>query len=108
MGTRVLHRCGGGSATTLGLSCRGMSRDWWFYVPWGRKINAGVSFEGRRLSSKLSVLELVGPLICLAAAPDMVRGRPVRIWVDNIGSVKIWQKGYSIAGAALFARRWCR
>ena len=85
----------GGSATTVGLGCGGVSRDWWFYVPWGRKINAGVSFEGRRLSSKLSALELVGPLICLAAAPDMVRGRPVRIWVDNIGSVKIWQKGYS-------------
>ena len=64
-------------------------------MPWGRKINAGVSFEGRRLSSKLSALELVGPLICLSAAPDMVRERPVRIWVDNIGSVKIWQKGYS-------------
>ena len=85
----------GGSATTVGLGCGGVSRDWWFYVPWGRKINAGVSFEGRWLSSKLSALELVGPLICLAAAPDLVRERPVRIWVDNIGSVKIWQKGYS-------------
>ena len=72
-----------------------MSSYRWFHVPWGRKIIAGVSFEGRRLSSKLSALELVGQLICLSAAPDMVRERPVRIWADNIGSGKIWQKGYS-------------
>ena len=30
-----------GSATTVGLGCGGVSRNWWFYVPWGRKINAG-------------------------------------------------------------------
>ena len=30
-------------------------------------------------------------LVC--GAPDKVRGKPVRIMVDNAGSVAIWQKG---------------
>ena len=85
----------GGSVATVGLGCGGVSLDWWFYLPWGRKINSGVAYLGRKLSSKMSALELVGPLVCVAADPDMVRGMPVRIWVDNIGSVKIWKKGYS-------------
>ena len=85
----------GGSVATVGLGCGCVSLDWWFYLPWGRKINSGVAYLGRKLSSKMSALELVGPLVCVAADPDMVRGVPVRIWVDNIGSVKIWKKGYS-------------
>ena len=43
----------------------------------------------------MSALELVGPLICVAAGYDICRGRAVRIWVDNAGSVAIWKKGYS-------------
>ena len=43
----------------------------------------------------MSALELVGPLVCLASEPDLVRAAPIRIWVDNIGSVRIWRKGYS-------------
>jgi hypothetical protein len=43
----------------------------------------------------MSALELVGPLICLAALPQYVAKRNVIIHVDNIGSVTIWQKGYS-------------
>ena len=85
----------GGSAGTVGLGCGGVSRDWWFYLPWGRKINTGVKYKGRKLSGKMSALELVGPLVCLASEPDLVRAAPIRIWVDNIGSVRIWRKGYS-------------
>ena len=43
----------------------------------------------------MSALELVGPLVCVCADPDLVRCRAIRIWVDNIGSVRIWRKGYS-------------
>ena len=85
----------GGSTSYLGAGCGGVSGDWWFYLPWGRKINTGVSYRGRRLAGKMSALELVGPLVCVCADPDMVRCRAIRIWVDNIGSVRIWRKGYS-------------
>ena len=30
-----------------------------------------------------------------AAAHELVRGRHLTVWVDNAGSVAIWQKGYS-------------
>ena len=51
--------------------------------------------DGGKLGRKLSALELVGPLICVAAGNGWCRNRPVRIWVDNAGSVLIWEKGYS-------------
>jgi hypothetical protein len=69
---------------------------WWFHVVWPAIINRGdVATDGKRLSRKMSALELVGPLVCVAAAPDLCRGTPMRIWVENAGSVHIWQKGYS-------------
>jgi hypothetical protein len=86
----------GGTLESIGRGCGGVSGTWWFYVPWPRKINCGVrAMDGKKLSRKLSALELVGPLICVAAAADKCRDQPVRIWVDNMGSVKIWKKGYS-------------
>ena len=85
----------GGSGATVGLGCGGVSGSWWFYVPWGRKINTGVKWKGSKLSQKMSALELVGPLICVAGGYERVRNRPVRILVDNSGSVHIWRKGYS-------------
>jgi hypothetical protein len=51
--------------------------------------------DGRQLRKKLSALELVGPLICIASAARKCRSKPVRIWVDDAGSVAIWKKGYS-------------
>jgi len=53
------------------------------------------SLDGKKLSKKLSALELVGPLACLASGAEWCRGRALRFWVDNSGSVRIWQKGYS-------------
>lgn len=50
---------------------------------------------GKRIGRKLTALELVGPLALVCGAPDMVRGKPGRIMVDNAGSVAIWQKDYS-------------
>ena len=47
------------------------------------------------MAGKMSALELVGPLMCVCEEPDLVRCRAIQIWVDNIGSVRIWGKGYS-------------
>jgi hypothetical protein len=86
----------GGSLSSLGHGSGGHSGPWWFYVPWGHRINCGMrGHDGKRFSRKLSALELVGPLICVAAASHLCRLRPVRVWVDNAGSVGIWRKGYS-------------
>ena len=92
----VFTDAAGGTLEAGGRGCGGVSEEWWFYVPWSRKINAGVrAADGKKLSRKMSALELVGPLVAVAAAPDRWRRRPIRIWVDNAGSVRIWQKGYS-------------
>ena len=40
-------------------------------------------------------MELVGPLLAVAAGHKWSRGRHIRVWVDNFGSVQIWKKGYS-------------
>jgi hypothetical protein len=86
----------GGSMLSIGQGTGGIGPNFWFMVPWGRKINSSMrAADGKQLRKKLSALELVGPLICVAAGAAICRGRPVRIWVDNAGSVAIWRKGYS-------------
>jgi hypothetical protein len=86
----------GGTTSSPGHGCGGVGPNSWFYVPWSNKINRGVkSVDGKKLSRKMSALELVGPLVVIAAAFRLCRNSPVRIWVDNIGSVRIWEKGYS-------------
>jgi len=60
------------------------------------KVNCGVkAADGKKLSRKLSALELVGPLAAITAGGGWAAGKFVRIWVDNAGSVQIWKKGYS-------------
>jgi hypothetical protein len=86
----------GGSLISTGHGAGGHSGEFWFYAPWGHRINCGMrGHDGKRFSRKLSALELVGPLICIAAGRHLCRRRPIRIWVDNAGSVGIWRKGYS-------------
>jgi hypothetical protein len=86
----------GGSLSGPGRGTGIVSHSWWAYVPWPRKINCGVrAADGKKLSRKLSALELVGPLIWISAGHLWCRNRPTRCWVDNIGSVRIWHKGYS-------------
>jgi hypothetical protein len=86
----------GGSGLSPGHGTGGIGGKFWFLVPWGKKINTGVrDKDGKRLSRKLSALELVGPLICISADQYNCSNRPVRIWVDNSGSVAVWRKGYS-------------
>jgi len=85
----------GGSRHSPGLGCGGVSPGWWFFLHWGKEINGETVFEGRRLGQKLSALELVGPLVCVSSNIEKIRNRPIRIFVDNSGSVNIWRKGYS-------------
>ena len=69
---------------------------WWAFSPWSAKINrGGMGPSSRKLGRMMSALELVGPLLVVAAGYQWCRNTPVRIWVDNAGSVFIWKKGYS-------------
>jgi hypothetical protein len=73
-----------------------MLANWWYYIPWARRINAGGwRVDGKKVGLKLSALELIGPLVVVAAAADICRGRPLQVWVDNAGSVEVYRKGYS-------------
>ena len=86
----------GGTALAMGAGCGAVLQEEWVYIPWSEAINgAAVTEKGTRIGRKLSALELIGPLALIVAAPDKVRGKPIRIMVDNMGSVIIWQKGYS-------------
>ena len=88
----------GGSWSTPGLGCGAVSTSWWLYIPWSRAINAGrPSVDGRKLDRCLSMLELVGPLAAICSAPSCFRNSAAQFWVDNAGSVFIWQKGYSMS-----------
>ncbi len=94
--TEVFTDAAGGSLNGIGRGCGGVAGNWWFYLPWSRKVNCGVkAADGKKLSKKLSALELVGPLVAVSAAAQFGLGDPMRIWVDNFGSVRIWKKGYS-------------
>jgi len=86
----------GGSLDGIGRGCGVVAGEHWLYLQWPRKINCGVKAEdGKKLSRKLSALELIGPLAAISAGHKWAANAFVRIWVDNSGSVQIWKKGYS-------------
>ncbi len=79
-----------------GRGTGGVLEDWWYYIPWARRINAGGwKVDGKKIGRKLSVLELVGPLVVVAVGHAMCRGRTLQVWVDNAGSVDVYRRGYS-------------
>jgi len=85
-----------GSAGNPASGTGGIMGDWWFWVPWAKIIQHGIlRHEGKKVGRKLSALELIGPLITIAANFEACRFRQLIIWVDNAGSVEIWRKGYS-------------
>jgi len=85
-----------GTCESIGRGSGGVMGDWWFYFPWARRINAGGwRVDGKKVGRKLSALELVGPLIVVAAAAAECRGQTLQVWVDNAGSVEVFRKGYS-------------
>ena len=68
----------------------------WAFMPWPRSFHDGKrSADGRRLGRKLTFLEILGPLLVLATAPRLCKGRDIRVWIDNSGAVQIFKKGYS-------------
>jgi hypothetical protein len=93
---QVYTDAAGGSMDRLGAGTGGVSGFWWFYVPWPRTINAGGwRVDGKKVGRKLSALELIGPLVAVAAQHRRFANKHVTIWVDNAGSVAILNKGYS-------------
>jgi hypothetical protein len=76
----------GGSATNPASGSGGVMDDWWFWYPWAKRLQHGIlKHEGKKISRKLSVLELIGPLIIVSANFHQCRYRPVTVWVDNFG-----------------------
>ena len=68
----------------------------WAQLPYGDLINSGqLAYDGKLLSCKMSVWELVGPLLVLVCAPNEVRNRQVVTYVDNAGSVQMYSKGWA-------------
>ncbi len=86
----------GGTCEAVGRGTGGVMGEWWYFIPWARRINAGGwKVDGKKVGRKLSALELAGPLIVVAAAHKLCRGQAVNVWVDNIGAVEVFRKGYS-------------
>ena len=86
----------GGSLAVKGQGLGAVGPDWWCYLAWPRPINGEKrSADGKRLGGKLSFLELLGPLLVVAAGKEACQGKDICVWVDNIGSVMIYKKGYS-------------
>ena len=96
----VFTDAAGGTTRSPGHGVGAVTLDWWVYLPWGRKINAGwKTVDGKGLDRVMSARELVGPLLALCAAAKARRVGAMRYWVDNAGSVYIWKKGYSTSCA---------
>ena len=94
---KIFSDAAGGSRDKL-LNGGGMAiyPSTWAYVPHGFKVNAGLpTYDGKSLANKLSVWELVGPLLALVCAPEKLRGRQVVAFVDNDGSVFWYNKGWA-------------
>lgn len=92
---QVFTDAAGGSLLPIGKGSGGVADGWWFYYPWSKAVNSGCARVGqKKVSRKLSALELIGPLIVLVAGADWCSNSNVKIWIDNAGSVGIWRKGY--------------
>ena len=87
----------GGSRTKVGRGV-GMLVDgtMWTFVPWGRRINEGWrAYDGKSLAHKMSAWELVGALLVVCCTGNRLSGKQVEIFVDNDGSVRMWNKGWT-------------
>ena len=86
----------GGSHLTGWNGVGAVTDNWWAYMPWGHKINAGKDAgNNRKLDRVMSALELLGPLLTISAGYKWCARTAVKVWVDNMASVSIWHKGYS-------------
>ena len=90
----------GGSPDSSWRGVGAVCSSWWVQCPWGPAINTGApTGDGKHLDRVMSALELLGPLLAISAAAPVLQGKPVRFWVDNAGSVFIYNKGYSTSCA---------
>ena len=87
----------GGSSIHMGAGLGGVVPPFrYFYLPWPAWLNhKGSNSDGVVFSSKLTCLELLGPLVVLATCGDMAAGGHLRVYVDNQGSVDVFKKGHS-------------
>ena len=90
----------GGSDTNIKLGLGGCIKTdtyiHWIYLPWSYRIRTNMKNEdGDKLASKLSMLEAAAGLATVAANPDLVRNRNVRVNTDNIGFCDSYNKGSS-------------
>ena len=87
----------GGSRTKVGRGV-GMLVEGttWTFVPWARRINEGWrAYDGKSLAHKMSAWELVGALLVVCCTGNSLSGKQVEIFVDNDGSVRMWDKGWT-------------
>ena len=94
---KIYSDAAGGSIDTLGNGV-GMAifPNVYAYIPHRVKVNAGFpAYDGKSLAHKLSVWELVGPLLALVCAPELLRNKQAVAFVDNAGSVVWYNKGWA-------------
>jgi hypothetical protein len=85
-----------GTMESLGRGVGGVCHNEWFYCPWSPKVDSSShTVNGKKVARKLSALELIGPLIAITTMAKNLFKQPVRIWVNNAGSIGAWNKGYS-------------
>jgi hypothetical protein len=97
LGPAAAREAAGGSLRRVGAGLGGLVPPFRaFYLPWPAWINrGGCNSDGVRFESKLTCLELLGPLVLLVTCADVVAGGHLRVFVDNQGAVDIFRKGHS-------------
>ena len=75
----------GGSTSHMGAGLGGLVPPFrYFYLPWPQWLNRGeANSEGVVFCSKLTCLELLGPLVLLVTCGDLAAGGHIRCFVDN-------------------------
>ena len=87
----------GGTTSHVGAGLGGLVPPFrYFYLPWPAWLNErAANADGVVFASKLTCLELLGPLVLLVVCADMAAGGHFRCYVDNQGAVDIYRKGHS-------------
>jgi len=75
----------GGTTSHVGAGLGGLVPPFrYFYLPWPQWLNRReANSDGVKFASKLTCLELLGPLVLLATCRDMAAGGHLRVYVDN-------------------------
>jgi hypothetical protein len=80
---------------------------WWEWLPWTYELNSKKCMHnGKKVSWKMSNLELLRPLIMIFGTADRLRGLPIRFSVDNGCACNFWRHSYSSTCSLLWDARW--